>query len=83
MRWVLDVCPNSLDWQTWLMLCAIVVVLWAAAIAGATALFHASGQGRAERREAREEPSPTRTHQTPASSQPKLRQTTNGRKSPT
>ncbi|MEW5811573.1 MAG: hypothetical protein AB1925_19210 [Actinomycetota bacterium] len=39
MRWLMDVCPNSLGWQTWLILCAVVVVLWAAAIASATALF--------------------------------------------
>lgn len=46
MRWLMDVCPNSLGWQTWLILCAVIVVLWAAAIAGATALFHASGRPR-------------------------------------
>lgn len=44
MRWLMDICPNSLGWQTWLILCAVIVVLWAAAIAGATALFHASGR---------------------------------------
>ncbi|WP_231743420.1 hypothetical protein [Mycobacterium sp. GA-2829] len=42
MRWLMDVCPNSLGWQAWLILCAVVVVLWAAAIAGAAALFNAS-----------------------------------------
>ena len=42
MRWLMDVCPNSLGWQAWLILCAVVVVLWAAAIAGATALFNVS-----------------------------------------
>ena len=42
MRWLMDVCPNGLGWQAWLILCAVVVVLWAAAIAGATALFNAS-----------------------------------------
>ncbi|CAA0127267.1 Uncharacterised protein [Mycolicibacterium vanbaalenii] len=47
MRWLMDVCPNSLGRQTWLILCAVIVVMWAAAIAGATALFHASGAGRA------------------------------------
>ena len=47
MRWVLGVCPNSIDWQTWLMLCALVVVLGAAALAGTTAWFYASGPGRA------------------------------------
>lgn len=57
MRWLMDVCPNSLGWQTWLILCAVIVVLWAAAIAGATALFHASGRPcRSGRREALEEP---------------------------
>ncbi|CAN7301734.1 hypothetical protein [Mycolicibacterium frederiksbergense] len=57
MRWLMDVCPNSLGWQTWLILCAVIVVLWAAAIAGATALFHASrGPRRSERREATEKP---------------------------
>ena len=56
MRWLMDVCPNSLGWQTWLILCAVVVVLWAAAIAGATALFRAAApQRRSERREALEE----------------------------
>ena len=34
MRWLMDVCPNSLGWQTWLILCAVIVVMWAAAIAG-------------------------------------------------
>ncbi|MGP4056680.1 MULTISPECIES: hypothetical protein [Mycolicibacterium] len=48
MSWLMDVCPNSLGWHTWLILCAVVVVLWAAAIAGATALF----PRRSERREA-------------------------------
>ncbi|KKF02970.1 hypothetical protein WN67_05665 [Mycolicibacterium obuense] len=57
MRWLMDVCPNSLGWQTWLILCAVVVVLWAAAIASATALFRAAApQRRSERREALEEP---------------------------
>ncbi|CAM3736869.1 hypothetical protein H7J08_23135 [Mycobacterium frederiksbergense] len=57
MRWLMDVCPNSLGWQTWLILCAVIVVLWAAAIAGVTALFHASGRPcRSRRREALQEP---------------------------
>ncbi|KMO78829.1 MULTISPECIES: hypothetical protein [Mycolicibacterium] len=57
MRWLMDVCPNSLGWQTWLILCAVIVVLWTAAIAGATALFHASGRPRRSgRREALQEP---------------------------
>ncbi|WP_240760900.1 hypothetical protein [Mycolicibacterium sp. CR10] len=57
MRWLMDVCPNSLGWQTWLILCAVIVVLWAAAIAAATALFHASGRPfRKKRRQGREEP---------------------------
>lgn len=57
MRLLMDVCPNSLGWQTWLILCAVIVVMWAAAIAGATALFHASGRPRRrQRREAIEEP---------------------------
>lgn len=57
MRWLMDVCPNSLGWQTWLILCAAIVVLWAAAIAGATALFHASGRPRrSKRHEALKEP---------------------------
>jgi len=56
MRWVMDVCPNTLSWQTWLILCAVVVVLWAGAIAGATVLFHASPRPRrSERREAMDE----------------------------
>ncbi len=46
MRWLMDVCPNNLGWQAWLVLCVVVVVLWAVAIAGATALFHASGRPR-------------------------------------
>ena len=25
MRWLMDVCPNSLGWQTWLILCAVIV----------------------------------------------------------
>lgn len=53
MRWLMDVCPDNLGWEVWLILCAVVVVLWAAAIAGATALFQASGRPcRSERREA-------------------------------
>lgn len=44
MRWLMDVCPDGLGWEVWLILCAVVVVLWAAAIAGATALFQASGR---------------------------------------
>ena len=57
MRLLMDVCPNSLGWQTWLILCAVIVVLWAAAIVGATALFHASGRPcRSGRREVLEEP---------------------------
>lgn len=44
MRWLMDVCPDSLGWEVWLILCAVIVVLWAAAIAGATALFQASGR---------------------------------------
>ena len=56
MRWVLDVCPDSLGWQAWLVLCAVVVVLWAVAIIGALALFSASGRPRgSEQREALEE----------------------------
>ncbi|MCV7153592.1 hypothetical protein QQA43_31260 (plasmid) [Mycolicibacterium vanbaalenii] len=56
MRLLMDVCPDSLGWQTWLILCAVLVVLWAAAIAGATALFHASGRpSRSRRREALQE----------------------------
>ncbi|MDW5613898.1 hypothetical protein EV589_5736 [Mycobacterium sp. BK558] len=46
MRWLMDVCPNGLGWQTWLILCAVIVVLWAAAIACATALFHAAAPQR-------------------------------------
>ena len=56
MRWLMDVCPDSLGWEAWLVLCAVIVVLWAVAIAGATALFHASGRPcRSERRKAPEE----------------------------
>jgi hypothetical protein len=56
MWWLMDACPNSLSWEAWLVLCALIVVLWAAAIAGATALFHASGRpGGSERRERLEE----------------------------
>lgn len=50
MRWLMDVCPNSLGWEAWLVLCAVVVALWAAAIAGATALFHASRSPRRSER---------------------------------
>lgn len=57
MGWLMDVCPTSLGWQTWLILCAVIVVMWAAAIAGATALFHASGRPcRSERRKSMEDP---------------------------
>ena len=56
MRWLMDVCPDSLGWEAWLILCAVIVVLWAAAIAGATALFHASARPRhGDRREALKE----------------------------
>jgi len=56
MRWALDVCPDSLGWQAWLVLCAVVVVLWAVAIIGALTLFSASGRPRgSEQREALEE----------------------------
>lgn len=44
MRWLLDVCPNNLGWQAWLILCVVVVALWALAITAATALFHASSR---------------------------------------
>ncbi|STZ44372.1 Uncharacterised protein [Mycolicibacterium gilvum] len=57
MRWLMDVSPNSLGWEVWLILCAVVVGLWAVAIAGATALLHASARPRrTERCEALEEP---------------------------
>lgn len=46
MAWLMDVCPNDLGWESLLILCAAVVALWAAAIAGATALFHASAGSR-------------------------------------
>lgn len=63
MRWLMDVCPNSLGWQAWLILCAVVVVLWAAAIAGATALFNASRwPRRSERPDVPEEADPQRPH---------------------
>lgn len=52
MRWLMDVCPNSLGWQTWLILCAVVVVLWAVAIAGAAALFTGSRRPRRSERPA-------------------------------
>lgn len=56
MRWLTDVCPDSLRWEVWLILCAVVVVLWAAAIAGATVLFQASGRPcRSTRRDTPEE----------------------------
>ncbi len=59
MRWLMDVCPDSLGWEVWLILCAVIVVLWAAAIAGATALFQASGRPcRSERRKPPEERAP-------------------------
>lgn len=55
MAWLVDVCPNDFGWESWLILCAAVVVLWAAAIAGATALFHASAGFRCSvRRERRD-----------------------------
>lgn len=50
MRWLMEACPDSLGWQAWLVLCSVVVVLWAVAIAAAMALFQASGQSRAARR---------------------------------
>ena len=46
MRWLMDVCPDNLGWEVWLILCAVVVVLWAAAIASATALFRAAAPQR-------------------------------------
>lgn len=46
MPWLMDLCPNSLGWEAWLILCVVVVVLWAVAIAGATAMFCASGRPR-------------------------------------
>ena len=46
MRWLMDACPDSLGWQAWLALGSVVVVLWALAIAAATALFQASGHKR-------------------------------------
>lgn len=59
MRWLMNVCPNNLGWEAWLILCAAIVVLWAAAIAGATALFHASARPRrSERRKAPEQRAP-------------------------
>lgn len=47
MRWLMDACPDSLSWQAWLALCLVVVVLWAVAIAAATALFQASSRSAA------------------------------------
>ncbi len=46
MRWLMDACPDSLGWQAWLVLGSVVVLLWALAIAAATALFQASGHTR-------------------------------------
>lgn len=47
MRWLMDACPDSLSWQAWFVLCLVVVVLWAVAIAAATALFQASSRSAA------------------------------------
>ncbi|KMO71275.1 MULTISPECIES: hypothetical protein [Mycolicibacterium] len=52
MRWLMDVCPNSLGWEARLILCAVVVVLWGVAFAGAVALFPAAPPRHTERREA-------------------------------
>ena len=41
MSWM-DTCRYPLEWQVWLLLCSSVVVLWAAAVAGAIALFSLS-----------------------------------------
>lgn len=37
MRWLMYVCRNNLRWEARLIVGAAVVVLWAAAVAGATA----------------------------------------------
>lgn len=42
MRWMTVVCANSVGSEVWLILSVVVVVLWAAAIAGAMALLGAS-----------------------------------------
>jgi hypothetical protein len=50
MRSLMEKYLSCLGWEAWLLVCAVVVVLWAAAIAGATALFQGSGRARGARR---------------------------------
>lgn len=44
MQSVMDGYFNNLGWEPWLLVCSALVMLWAGAIAGATALFRSSGR---------------------------------------
>ena len=56
MQWLMNICPNTLGWEAWLVLCVAVVAFWIVAVAGAIALFGASArQRRAEDAQRRED----------------------------
>lgn len=50
MQWWLSLCPDGFGWQTWLTLCAGLLVVWASAIGGTVALFGSLRRPRASPR---------------------------------